>query len=57
MTEKVDWIWYENATRPATEQREPADLKQSPETSRQKPQEPSAAQPKNAKPAKAKTTG
>ncbi len=57
MSEKVDWIWYENPTRPAPEQREPANLKQSPEASRQKPQEPSATQPKNAKPIKAKSTG
>ena len=56
MTEKVDWIWYGNATRPATEQSESASVKQSPVANRQKPEEPSSAKPKNAKPVKAKPT-
>lgn len=56
MTEKVDWIWYENATRPATEEREPASVKHSPVANRQKPEEPSSTKPKNAKPIKAKPT-
>ncbi len=56
MTEKVDWIWYENPTRPATEEREPASVKHSPAANRQESQEPSSAKPKNAKPVKAKST-
>ena len=57
MSEKVDWIWYENATRPATEKPEPSNLKQSPDTRRHQPQEPSATQAEKVKSAQAKTTG
>ena len=56
MNEKVEWIWYENATRPATDEREPASVKQSPVANRQKPQEPSATQPEKVKSAKDKAS-
>ena len=56
MPEKLDLIWYENATRPATDEREPASVKQSHVANRQKPQEPSATQPEKVKPAKDKAS-
>lgn len=57
MTDKLDLIWYENATRPTTEKRQPSNLKQSPDAPRHQPQETSATQPKKVKSATVKSTG
>lgn len=57
MSEQVDLIWYEKPTFSETEQRVHSDIKQSPKADQQKPQKTSAAQPKVAKPATAKSAG
>lgn len=57
MTEKVDYIWYENATRPATEEREPANSRQSGDTRGRQAQQPAADQAKKGKPEKVAASG
>lgn len=57
MSEKVDLIWYEKPTFPATEERESANAKQSGDSRRQKSQEPVADRAEKSKLAKVTTSG
>lgn len=52
MPEKLDLIWYENATRPATEEREPANARQSGDACGRQAQQPAADQARKGKPEK-----
>ena len=57
MSEKVDWIWYENPTRPSTEERQRANAKQSGDVRRQQAQESVADQAVKDKPEKVAASG
>ena len=50
MSEQVEFIWYENPTRPTTEEREPVYAKQSGDTPGHRAQQPAADQAVKSKP-------
>lgn len=52
MSEKVDLIWYEKPTFSETEEREPANSRQSGDTRGRQAQQPAADQAKKGKPEK-----
>lgn len=57
MSEKVDLIWYEKPTFSETEEREPANSRQSGDTRGRQAQQPAADQAKKGKPEKVAASG